>query len=319
MVAPVLRLTTDMQRLRRTSIVWLGMALLVGSILVPAPAAADVVTTWTGGPGAAGDSTYAGYIDVPAANATVPIGGFVVAGWFVDNTAQGWAGADDVQVFQGTMDGGGKMLAKANFAQSRPDVAAAMGNPFWAASGFTALVPPSSLSTGPQTLSVYAHTPGKGWWYEQVQVNVSSTAVAGPAPAGAPAPVVQGAALPIVGFEKPKDGELVPTKNDYEIIGWALDKNAAPNQGVAGSGIDRVRVFISNGNDNGGVLLGDADLGFADSTPVAQYGAQFASSGWRLTFKPTTFHANTYNLIAFARSAVSGKEDSSARFFAIHE
>jgi hypothetical protein len=65
--------------------------------------------------------------------------------------------------------------------------------------------------------------------------------------------------------------------------------------------------------------LGEADLGFADSTPVAQYGGQFASSGWRLTFKPTTFHANTYNLFAYARSAVSGKEDFSGRFFTIHE
>jgi hypothetical protein len=309
-----------MQRLRRASIVWLGTLLLVGAILVPAPAAADVVTTWTGGPGAVGDNTYAGYIDVPMANATVSSGGFAVAGWFVDKTAQGWAGADDVQVFQGTMDGGGKMLAKASFAQSRPDVAAAMGNPFWAASGFTALVPPSSLATGPQTLSVYAHTPGKGWWYEQVQVNVASGAVAsGPAPAGAPAPVVQGAALPIVAFEKPKDGEVVPTKNDYELIGYALDQSAAQNQGVTGSGIDRVQVYIGNQRESGGIFLGEADLGFSDSTPVAQYGGQFASSGWRLTFHPTKFHANTYLLFAYARSAVSGKEDFGQRFFAIHE
>jgi hypothetical protein len=305
------------RRLRRTSLAWFGAALLVAAILLPAPAAADIVTTWTDGPGAGGDNTYAGFIDVPPANGTVSVGGFVVAGWFVDKTAEGWAGADDIQVFQGTMDGGGKMLAKATIAQSRPDVAAALGNPFWAASGFTAQVPPASLTPGPQTLSVYAHTPGKGWWYEQVQVNVSS----GPIGA-APAPAVQataGAAPPIVGFERPKDGEIVFTKSDFEIIGYALDKSATPNQGVAGSGIDRVRVFISNGNDNGGILLGEAVLGYADSTPIAQYGAQFASSGWRLTFKPTNFKANTYNLFAYARSAVTGKEDFAGRFFTIHE
>jgi hypothetical protein len=304
------------RRLRRSSIGYLGLALLVGAIVLPAPAAADVGSTWTAGPGAVLENTYTGFIDVPGANATVPAGGFAVAGWFVDNTAQGWAGADDVQIFQGTMDGGGKMLARATIAQSRPDVAAALGNPFWAAAGYSAIVPPESLSPGSQTLSVYVHTPAKGWWYEQTTVNVSGS---GAAPAAAPAPVVQGAALPIVAIERPKDGEIVPTKNDFEIIGYALDRSAAPNQGVAGSGIDRVQVYIGNSRDNNGIFLGEAELGFSDSTPVAQYGGQFASSGWRLTFKPTQFHANTFLLYAYARSAVSGKEDVAQRFFAIHE
>ena len=212
---------------------------------------------------------------------------------------------------------------KPTLPRSRPDVGAALGNPFWAASGYSAVVPPASLSPGGQTLSVYAHTPGKGWWYEQAQVNVSSSAVASApvAAAAGPRPCARrpGAALPIVAFEKPKDGEIVPTKNDYEIIGYALDKSAAPNQGVAGSGIDRVQVYIGNDRDNNGIFLGEAELGFSDSTPVAQYGGQFASSGWRLTFKPTQFHANTYLLFAYARSAVSGKEDVAQRFFAIHE
>lgn len=307
------------QRLRRSSSLWIGVALLIGAVLAPVPAAADG-GAWTGGPGAAGDNTYAGFIDVPPANATLPSGGFVVAGWFVDKSAEGWAGADDIQVFQGTMDGGGKMLARATIAQNRPDVAGALGNPFWAASGYSAVVPPGQLSPGGQSLSVYAHTPGKGWWLTQTQVNVSpSAAASAPAPAAAPAPVVAGAALPIVAFEKPKDGEIVPTKNDYELIGYALDKSAAPNQGVTGSGIDRVQVYIGNDRDNNGIFLGEAQLGYEDSTPVAQYGAQFGSSGWRLTFKPTQFHANTYLLFAYARSAVSGKEDVAQRFFAIHE
>jgi hypothetical protein len=36
-------------------------------------------------------------------------------------------------------------------------------------------------------------------------------------------------------------------------------------------------------------------------------------------FHPTQFHANTYLIFAYARSAVSGKEDVTQRFFAIHE
>ena len=71
--------------------------------------------------------------------------------------------------------------------------------------------------------------------------------------------------------------------------------------------------------DNGAVFLGEAELGFSDSTPVAQYGGQFASSGWRLTFKPTSLHANSYILFAYAHSVVTGREDVAQRFFAIHE
>ena len=125
-----------MRRFRHTLLAWLSVAALLGAVSAPASVAADAFSTWTPGPGAAGDNTYAGFIDMPPANIMVPTGNFQVAGWFVDTTAQGWAGADDVQVFLGTMDGGGKMLAKAFFAQSRPDVAAALANPFWVASGF---------------------------------------------------------------------------------------------------------------------------------------------------------------------------------------
>src|SRR5712691_2018891 len=177
-----------MRKFRRTLIAWFGLVGLLGALIGPAAVFADPVTAWTAGPEAILDPVYDGYIDIPKLNSTVPTGNFTVAGWFVDKTAQGWAGADDVQIWQGTMDGGGKMLAKATFAQSRPDVAAAEGNPYWAASGFGGVVPAGALAAGQQGLSVYAHTPGKGWWFKQVQVNVSTSAAA-PAPASsAPAP-----------------------------------------------------------------------------------------------------------------------------------
>jgi len=296
---------------------WLSVGLIVATLLAPATAGAQAAG-WSPGPGAAGDPTYAGFVDVPANGATVSSGGFTVAGWFVDQTAQGWAGADDIQVWQGAMGGGGKMLAKATIAQSRPDVASALGNPYYAASGFGAGVPSGAVSTGSQSLSVYAHTPAKGWWFKTFNVNVSSTAAA-PASAAAPAPAAatSGSSLPIVGFQKPTDGEKVLTKDDYEIIGYALDKAAQPNQGVAGSGINRVQVYIGAREENG-TYLGDAELGFSDAT-AASYGSQFANSGWRIHFKPTQFHSNTYLLYAYARSAVSGKEESAQRFFAIRE
>jgi hypothetical protein len=255
------------------------------------------------------DNTYDGYVDAPAANATVPNGGFTVAGWVVDKTAEGWAGVDDVQIWQGIMDGGGKLLTKATFAQSRPDVAAATGNPYWAASGFGGVVPAGSLSAGGQALSVYAHTPSKGWWYKQVQVTVSAAAATSPAPApAAPATGVSGGALSIVVIEKPTSTEKVGTRNPYTMMGYALDQNAAPNQGVVGTGIDRVSVYIDKEKDDGGIFLGDADLAFSDSVAQAAYGAQFADAGWRLTFKPTGLHKGAHNLFVYAHSVVTGKE-----------
>src|SRR5205823_6709806 len=146
-----------MQKFRRTFIAWFGLVGLLGALIGPAAVFADPVTAWTAGPGAILDPVYDGYIDIPNLNSTVPTGSFTVAGWFVDKTAEGWAGADDVQVWLGTMDGGGRMLAQATFAQSRPDVAATEGNPYFAASGFGATIPAGTLSVGPQTLSVYAH------------------------------------------------------------------------------------------------------------------------------------------------------------------
>src|SRR6266851_349741 len=300
-----------MPQFRRTLIAWLGLVGLLGALIGPATVFADPISSWTAGPGAILDPTYDGFIDIPNLNSTVPTGGFTVAGWFVDKTAEGWAGADDVQIWQGTMDGGGKMLAKAVFAQSRPDVAAATGNPYWAASGFGGVVPAGSLAAGSQPLSVYAHTPGKGWWYKQVQATVSTLAAASPAPApgvAAPAPTVSGGALPIIVIEKPTTTENVGTRNPYTLMGYALDKNASINQGIQSTGIDRVSVYVDKERDDGGIFLGDADLAFSDQAATSAYGQQFSSSGWRLTFKPTNLHDGSHTLFVYAHSVVTGKE-----------
>ena len=299
-----------MRKLRSALCGGLAVAGLVGALVGPAAASADPLTSWTPGPGAILDNTYDGFIDLPALNATVPTGSFTVAGWFVDTTAQGWAGADDVQVWQGTMDGGGTMLTKAAFAQSRPDVAAAEANPFWDASGFGAVVPAGALSAGPQTLSVYVHTPGKGWWYKQVQVNVSGAAAAPAAAApAAAAPAVSGGAPPVLAIEEPTPGENIGTKNTFQLIGYALDRNASVNQGSQGTGIDRVSVFVDAERENGGNFVGDAELAFSDQTAQAKFGAQFANAGWRLTFKPTSLHKGAHTFFIYAHSVVTGKED----------
>ena len=138
---------------------------------------------WLPGPAASGDkASLAGVIDAPSNGAALTQGALQLAGWFVDTTAQGWAGADDVEVFAGSIDSG-KPLSHAQFAQPRPDVAGALKNPFWAASGWSASISTLSLPPGQATLSVYVHTPAKGWWLRQVNVTLRAPS---PKPALAP-------------------------------------------------------------------------------------------------------------------------------------
>src|SRR5215218_723668 len=90
-----------------------GASLAMALAIVAAPASAQT-SGWLPGPDAAADNTFDGYVDAPTSGATLSGGGsFAVAGWFVDRNAEGWAGADNVQVFLGTMGAGGRMIAQA--------------------------------------------------------------------------------------------------------------------------------------------------------------------------------------------------------------
>jgi Big-like domain-containing protein len=266
------------------SVLFRGIALVssVAALLLghTAPVAAQSAD-WQPGPGAALDNTYEGFIDLPANGATVPGGGssFTVAGWFVDKTAQGWAGADDVQVWLGAMDGGGQMLARALFAQSRPDVGAAEGNPFWDDSGFVATIAGSSVPNGTQTLNLYAHTPAKGWWFKSVAVTGGGSATT--APAAAPAPSAGGA--PQLTILNPTNNQNVSTKSDYTINGRVDDSR------------DNIDVWIN----------GERDTHYATelgtTTPTSD-------GSWSLTFTPTHFPSTHSILYIYAKNRASGLE-----------
>jgi hypothetical protein len=298
----------------------LALAAVLGALVLAAPVAADATTAWTAGPGASGDDTYDGYIDLPAAGSTVPSGGSsLVGGWIVNKQAQGWAGIDGMQVYNGQMGSGGTMLASGIVGQSRPDVGAALGNPYWANSGFSATIPASALNPGQVTINVYAHTPSNGWWYKQRTFNVSSgSAPSAPTPSGGGAPTGETAqpiteSVPgglgatfgslVVGVEAPKSGEQVHTDRDYTIMGYALDKNASLGQGVQNSGVSQVQVFMDGPKT--GTDLGKAMLAYS-SDQAATFGSQFANSGFRLTFHPTQFSTASHNLWVYATSAVTG-------------
>ena len=82
---------------------------------------------------------------------------------------------------------------------------------------------------------------------------------------------------------------------------------------------DRVSVYVDKERDNGGMFLGDAELAFSDAAAQNAYGAQFASAGWRLTFKPTKFKAKGHQLFVYAHSVVTNKETLELRGFDIRE
>lgn len=309
-------------RSRGSIVRWLAVLGLAAMIPFSAiPASADAAATWTAGPDAAGDNTYDGYVDLPTAGGTVAAGSsLLVGGWVVDKAAQGWAGIDDVQVFLGSMGSGGTMLAKGIVAQNRSDVGAALGNGYWAASGFSAVVPAQALKAGATSLKVYVHTPGKGWWYKPVSLTVgpgqaaatasaaASSGSSAPGPRSDPLPGGKGARSgPLVNVvESPKWGDAVHTDRLCTIMGYALDQTADLHQGSQGSGIDRVQIYI-NGERGTGAYLGDASVPFSDAN-AATFGSQFANSGYRLTFNPTKYPTGSANLYVYARSAVTGKE-----------
>ncbi len=144
------------------------------------PALADA--GWSPGPSAVGASTLDGYVDEPGTHVTVAVGAPVkVAGWVVDTTAQGWAGIDEVHVYAGRAGEGGTFLTKGSVGQPRPDVAAAKGNGFWSGAGFTATISAGVLQPGARMLSVYAHTPSRGWWFKEVPVHVVQASFGSPA------------------------------------------------------------------------------------------------------------------------------------------
>jgi hypothetical protein len=279
----------------------LATVLLVSSALtglgVPRLATA---ATWQPGPQATldglsgGSSSYAGFVDQPAPGASVPAGQpLVVSGWVVDQTAQGWPGIDEVHIYDGLAGAGGAFLGRADIARARVDVAQALGNGYWLNSGFSASLPAGALGPGAHTLSVYAHTPSKGWWYTQVSIVVAP----GAPPAPAPAAIVNAIIAPTA------SERVSRTLDHYTIRGYALDPSA-----TTGTGIDRVQVYMDEPRGQGGTLVGEATFGGSTPGAAAQYGPHFAEAGYHVDIRPVDFTAGSHHVYAYARSSVSGQE-----------
>jgi hypothetical protein len=277
-----------------------SMALVLGVTSVAAQSTAQPSSSqpaWSAGPGASTSDTYEGFVDSPTQGSSIPGGSTLnVDGWFVDTTAQGWAGADQVQVYLGQMGSGGTQLAQGVVAESRPDVGSATGNAYWTDSGFDVQVPTASLPTGNQTLDVYLHTPAKGWWFEPVTVDVSGASTTPSTTSQTPAPAAAATGAPQVTVTDPAENQNVLTSGDFNITGNATEPGAGP------SDIDRVEVWI-NGERNSGTLLGD-------TTPASD-------GSWSMTFTPTKFASTHSNLYVYAHSKSTGQETETVRGFNI--
>ncbi len=234
---------------------------------------------WSPATGAVGDNTYQGFIDEPASGTSIAAGAsFQVKGWVVDTMAQGWSGIDDVQVMLGSTS-----LAHLAVGQSRPDVASVLGNPYFANSGFAGTVS-TALPGGQQTLTVVAHTPGKGSWSKTVTVNV-----AGASGSVVPAASATGLVLRII---SPSADDVVPSNNNGTIFGVAYDTRTRPE---LGSGVDRVQLYLDGPRGQAGSqTLGDATL---------------SGSNWSLAWLPTRFNKVSHHILwVYARSGVTGEE-----------
>jgi hypothetical protein len=266
-----------MQLFVRSAGVWL-MAVCALALAAPLAAAQTLPGgDWSAGPGATGDNTYSGYVDNPTAGASIsPGASFRVSGWIVDSAAEGWAGIDDVQVLSGST-----VLGHVGVGISRPDVAAATGNPYWDKSGFDGVIPSSGLS-GPVTLTIAAHTPGKGTWTKQVGITVGGGGAVTTSPA-------TGLVLTVI-FPTPAD-EIV-ANNNGTIRGIAYDTRTRAELGV---GVDRIEVDL----DGPRGTPGSQPLGIAVQT----------GNTWSLDWQPTKYdHVKHHILFVYAHSSVTGEE-----------
>ena len=235
---------------------------------------------WSPAAGAAGDNTYVGFVDQPASGATIAAGAsFQVSGWVADTTAEGWSGVDDVQVLLGST-----VLGHVAVGASRPDVAGVLGNPYDASAGFSGVIA-SGLPGGTQTLTIVAHTPGKGSWSKQVNVNVSGsggvTLTSGSATSGLVLKIIS-----------PKSDDIVQSNNNGTIYGVAYDTRTRAN---LGNGVDRVSAYLDGARGQAGSQsLGDAS---------------FNGTNWSLSWQPTRYNTVQHHILwVYAHSAVTGED-----------
>jgi hypothetical protein len=294
---------------RATLVFALLLPLLAGN---PSVAHADAASPWTAGPDATGDDTYAGFIDSPISGTTLtPQAPVVIEGWVVDRTAVGWTGIDRVEIYLGLRDQGGSLMVQASIGQPRSDVAASLGNAYWTNSGFTATFSQASLTGGSNLLVVYAHTPAKGWRYQQLQVNVPAP----PARAYADDPL-------LIVREATPSLDVAQTTPTLSLTGYAIDRNlpADLQLGAGGSGVSSVQAYLDGPRTPGngkGSLVATASLA-QKNREATGFGERFLMSGFEIDIHPADLSVDRHVLYIYADSAYWPNETLVVIPFTIH-
>lgn len=251
-------------------------------------------------------------IDQPVEAARVS-GAVTVSGWAADLTASGGSGIDEIRL---TLDGpvnAGQNLGSAAIGVAREDVAAAMGNPNLAGSGYLFTWDTTSTAPGTHALFVNAHSPLGVWSYASVNVVVEAGGPPPPPPppssGGPPPPPATGGPPPPPSTGGPPPpppppstggpppppaapaGECAtlslfvdtprPDSNitsGTPIQGWAVNRAS-----TSGAGVQSVQVLL-DGPPGQGAPIGNATLNVPRPDVATNLGnPAFANAGWRLT------------------------------------
>ena len=266
---------------------------------------ASVSVTIAGGPAMA--------MDEPAANSTVAAR-FTIVGWAIDRDSATGTGVDTVHVWAYPISTGGtssppappdavarggplprsapagrvfdaasdspRFVGVATYGGARSDVGAAFGSRF-TNSGWT--LTGRGLPAGTWTIVASAHSPATDSFRQSVAATVQ----------------VQSGV--IVQIDIPSGPSAT---RPFQIIGWAVDLAA-----VSGAGISAVHVYAFPVGGGSAVFIGAGTLGQNRTDVGAVFGSQFNGSGYQLTWT-TSLPAGTYDLVAYAQSAVSGTFDA---------
>lgn len=283
-----------LSRLRVGAIAVLAVSSLA-LLVIPGPAAlaqSSSLNSFAPGPGATQANTYVGNVDTPAPYSTVNTAiNQLVSGWALDTTAQGWAGFDQVQVYNGQMGGGGTLLASGSVGESRPDVAATLGNPSAATSGFSVVLPASALAGLASPLNVYLHTPDNGWWVlSQPVLALAATGTPQVASPAQPASLQQSSGNLHIAVVTPTTNESLDIQTQSTLIGFAYSSTGAP--------IQRVEVYLdSQAGDHNPIDLGSANLG--DSNGVQPPLGFPPDSGFSFRFNATVYPPSVNNPVQY--------------------
>jgi hypothetical protein len=340
----------DIRTHRTKFLAGVGAACLALSTFAPAAAqSGPTLGSWLAGPGASGTSTIIGRIEAPRARQNLNSGASVlVTGWAADTTAAGWAGISGVEVWNGAKDKSGTKVATGTVGLTRADVGDALGGSF-TNSGFSAVIPSSAWKDqkGAQALFVYLLTPGKGSYYRELSVNLTT------------APVLAFPSDPIVTIVKPQDGTAITQRqknSKFTFVGFALDRNPVAdtntltgpgcsgctlfNTQARGAGISNIVANIdtptAQKGDNSvfgnfGTACGSSclytqalvsNLGSLNvpgkpqaSIVTRQYGSQYDFSGWSLSINPALLSPGPHTLYVTATSSITGKQSTASVAF----